>query len=216
MISIALNPEITFAAIGALIGVLLTVTTQSLNAYSQRRADRILKTFERRLDVYTDLLVTVDAISVAGERMKSLEGNAELLAVLDNRRTAKEAQDRLDHLNNVLTRDPAPSRQKTAELHQEIRDQQARLQSASESLRAAAPYSQKLLSELEQKYAELELLDAQMRRQIVELQLLTRATRLNPAISRISDKLAKRERLSPEDYQDYVDLAGKQIGVRKQ
>jgi hypothetical protein len=71
---IQLVPELTFAAIGALSGVLIQQIIQVWNSSLGRRSDRVLKTYETKLEVFTEFLFAINEVSKVAGYLKKAGG----------------------------------------------------------------------------------------------------------------------------------------------
>lgn len=81
-------PQITsvyLTAAATLFGVLLTVAVQAITSATQRRHDRIARTFDIRLELYTKMRSTMSDWAIAYQAVRRLQG--ELSALIDKIRS---------------------------------------------------------------------------------------------------------------------------------
>src|SRR5918997_5986130 len=103
---VELVPEVTYTAIGALGGVLLTVMVQLLNSHLQRRSERTLKTYETKLEIFADFLTTLDNLSTMASYVKNLKADTDLQAFRTARKKMDEAQAIVESIERELKSEP--------------------------------------------------------------------------------------------------------------
>ena len=103
---VELVPEVTYTAIGALGGVLLTVMVQLLNSHLQRRSERTLKTYETKLEIFADFLTALDNLSTMASYVKNLKADTDLQAFRTARKKMDEAQAIVESIERELKSEP--------------------------------------------------------------------------------------------------------------
>lgn len=212
---IVLNPEVTFAAIGALGGILLTIVTQLLNSTLQRRSDRALKTYETRLEIFTEFWFTVDRFSHFASLLRPLQDNPDLQTFLNQGRIRDEGLAAADRIEAALNANPPPSADEAAQLRADARDEAERLTVAQASIERAGPQMAKLQKKLTGAQEEVSELQQNLRRLGFKLQLISSSDRVNDSIAKMTNRLEAGEALKPDDYAEFREVAAEHVGLRR-
>jgi len=211
---ILLNPEVTFTAIGALIGVALTVATQTLNSILQRRSDRVLKTYETRLEIFTEFLFTVHAFSEAAAWIKEIEADADFQEVLNGEQTLAAAREDADRIENELRATPPPSPDRAALLRAEALEKAKRLDETVAAIECRSPRVKKLREEISRKSKEVKDLRVHFKKLSFKLQIISDSQKLNQSLKKILTRLERDEVLTSDDYSSFLRAAAKEVGIR--
>lgn len=140
---VVLNPELTFVAIGALAGVVLTVFVNLLTGMVQRRADRILKTYETRLEIFTEFWFTVQEFSEMSAWIRKLEQDEDLRQFLQWKDILIAAQDDAQRIETELIADPPLAPDRARDLRNEARAKADKLSEAMAAIERAEPRAER-------------------------------------------------------------------------
>jgi len=212
---IVLNPEVTFVAIGALGGVALTVATQMWNSTLQRRLDWSLKTYETRLEVFTEFWFTIDRFAYFGTLVREIEDDPDMQVFLQQKRIQDEGAATAERIQAALNASPPPSTEEAARLRAAARDEAARLTAAEASIVIAEPRMRKLKKELANAEEEIAKLQQDKKRLGFKLQLISSSDRVAASIDKMTHRLAAGEALEPGDYAEFREVAAEHVGLRR-
>jgi len=207
-------PEVTYAAIGALAGVLLTVMVQALNSYLQRRSEHILNTYETKLEIFADFLTAIDNLSTVASYVKNLKANADLQAFRAAKKKIGEAQAIVEGIERELTSEPPPSPHIATVVRERARDEVEQIQAAVDLVTQMAPRMSRLSDELAEKEESLDEVQAEVKRLRFKLLLVADDKTIGPSLKRLVERIRARETIDSSDYSDFITAAAKQVGIR--
>jgi hypothetical protein len=208
-----INPEITFAAIGALGGVTLTLLIQSLNSLMQRRLDRSLKTYETRLEIFTEFWFTVDEISRLSEWVEAAESDPGLQAFFRHRETVEHANAVTVRIESELQSDPPPSAEVAAQIRQQAREEAARLREAQIAIAGVERRIKRMHEELPTKVDEMAELQRDLRRLGFKLEIICGDDAVATSLGKMLARIRAGERITPNDSREFHKIAKRQIGI---
>ena len=211
---VELVPEVTYAAIGALAGVLLTVMVQALNSYLQRRSEHILNTYETKLEIFADFLTAIDNLSTVASYVKNLKANADLQAFRAAKKKIGEAQAIVEGIERELTSEPPPSPHIATVVRERARDEVEQIQAAVDLVTQMAPRMSRLSDELAEKEESLDEVQAEVKRLRFKLLLVADDKTIGPSLKRLVERIRARETIDSSDYSDFITAAAKQVGIR--
>jgi len=211
---VELVPEVTYAAIGALAGVLLTVMVQALNSYLQRRSEHILNTYETKLEIFADFLTAIDNLSTVASYVKNLKADADLQAFRAAKKKIGEAQAIVEGIERELTSEPPPSPHIATVVRERARDEVEQIQAAVDLVTQMAPRMSRLSDELAEKEESLDEVQAEVKRLRFKLLLVADDKTIGPSLKRLVERIRACETIDSSDYSDFITAAAKQVGIR--
>jgi hypothetical protein len=223
--SIQIAPVLTLAALlttaGTLAGLLIQQAITMRTARLGRHSDRILKTFETKLDVFTEFLVALDEVSEVAEYVNTLEADPKI----GDYQTAKTQINEwltigngvVDYIERKLKSDPPPQPDEATALRARARREAQQMEAALKLTAdpALAPYVDKMAGNLKVKQESFETARANLNRLGIKLALITDDDRVGDSLRRIVERLEAREKITPADREDFMELARKSIGIAK-
>jgi hypothetical protein len=207
-------PELTYAAIGALAGVLIQQIIQVWNSYLGRHSDRVLKTYETKLEVFTEFLFTIDEVSKIAGYVKKLETDSNLQAFLAAKAKMDEAHAIADSLERELNSEPPPSADVAAALRARASDEAQRIDDARALSAKMVSRAEQLSHDLKAKRELLETTRTNLSRLGFKLSLISNDGQMAASISQIGQKIKSGEMIEPNDYAAFIKIAAKSVGIR--
>jgi hypothetical protein len=209
-----LVPELTFAAIGALAGVLIQQVIQAWTSYLGRRSDRVLKTYETKLDVFTEFLLTIDELSELVKYINKVESDPEFQEFLAARAKITRTVAIIDDLAGALKPDPLPTPEVAAALRESARHAAQQIADACAIIVKAAPRMNRLHEEVKTKQELIETHRTNFRRLGFKLRLMVDDDRLDEILLRMMQRVWSREPVDSRDYTAFLRIAAKYVGIR--
>ena len=212
---LVLNPEVTFVAIGALSGVILTAFTQGLNASLQRRSDQVLKSFEARVETIASLLLSMFDVSDIEQELTVFENHVDLMNYRNQVRLLEEFKEAATVLSAKFGAIPSPTPEVIIELRAEASETSERVRELMKSVEQMEPRVKQLDADLKEKQERLRMAKREIRKQGIKLQLLLNHKKLKAGLRKLIEAIDSGRPLGPTDCEEFVAEAAKVIGIAR-